>query len=111
MFEPGTDGVELQQTNKGWYITRNIPVAMILALGVQLSVIAWTASKYDSRITNQDDRIIAIAHQTQTNIETVNAITQRIARMEGQLEFLVQNAHDVKNALEQKNDRTTNNGR
>lgn len=93
----------------GWYIEKGVPVAIIATIIVQLLVLGWTASKYDSHfitqdaaIANQDRRLIDIAHQTQTNVETINSVSNRMSHIEGQLEFLVQNAHDVKHALEQK---------
>lgn len=74
---------------EGWYITRNIPVAVIAALAVQLAVAGWVASKYDSRISDQEVRLVALARQTQTNADGQSGLMQRLASIEGKLEYIV----------------------
>lgn len=89
-FEPSSDEFSVQHDRKGWYITRNIPVAIIAALAAQLAVAGWVASKYDSRISDQEARIVTIAQQTKQNADSESAVQQRLSNIEGKLEYIVQ---------------------
>lgn len=80
----------------GWKVSRNIPVVMLGAMIIQLMVIGWVASKYDSRITTADERITKLMTQNDAFAIVVAGINTNIAHMQGQLEFVVQSIKEHK---------------
>lgn len=79
---------------KKWKVTRNIPVALLAAIGVQLMVMAWIASKYDSRITDQGTQIATLAKQVETNAVISNSVSMKLATIEGKLELVLNIARE-----------------
>jgi hypothetical protein len=84
------DGPTITVPVNGWKVSRNIPVVMLGAMVIQLMVIGWVASKYDSRITIADERITKLSAQNEAFAIVVAGINTNIAHMQGQLEFVVQ---------------------
>lgn len=82
------------ETVKKWKVTRNIPVALLAAIGVQLMVMAWIASKYDSRITDQGVQLATLAKQVETNAVVANSVSMKLATIEGKLELVLNIARE-----------------
>lgn len=91
-----SDDFEVQHKPSGWYITRNIPVAIIGALAIQLLVAGWVASKYDSRIATQEEKIVTIKEQVAVNTVAQTTLQQRLASIEGKLEYIIQSVKEPK---------------
>lgn len=78
--------------SKSWHVERGIPVALIVALLTQLVVTVWMASKYDSKFIDHDTRLLKAEGLTETNKVVISAVAERLSRIEGQLQFLIETA-------------------
>lgn len=83
------DDISLRVNNRRWYISPNVLAVFLTALLMHLVVIGWVASKYDSRITEQEARVTVIARDIKTDAEGQRIVLQRLANIEGKLEFLI----------------------
>jgi hypothetical protein len=72
-----------------WRIEHSVPLAVITGLMVQLIVFVWMASKYDSRITDTEIKIGRLELHEAENRTPLQLISERLARIEGKLEYVV----------------------
>lgn len=72
-----------------WHIDRGIPIAFILAIIIQVTTIIWVASKYDSKINDNDKRITTLATVVAARGLPIQKLSERLARMEGKIDVII----------------------
>ena len=76
-------------SNNRWHVGKEVPLAVISTMVLQLAFVVWGASKLDSRITDHERRIDVMEKHEESARIPVAILGDRLARIEGQLFFLV----------------------
>ena len=76
-----------------WHIERNVPIAIVTGILLQLCVVVWIGSKYDSNITANTMRITRLELREQETAIPLRQISDRLSRIEGRLEQMTLQAN------------------
>ncbi len=96
MTKPATDGPEDGQ----WTLDRKVPVAIILVLVGQFFGGLWFMSKLDSRVEDQDKRLIRAEAQIGTIDRDAREATGRLIRLEEKMTAMLSILQRLERALE-----------
>jgi len=77
---------------RSWHLDRRIPLGVIAVLICNILGGVWMASKYDSTLNDQGRRLTVVEQQTNNNAALFSTVSERLARIEGQLLYLVHTA-------------------
>jgi hypothetical protein len=86
--------------NDHWTLDRKVPVAIILAIGVQFLGGLWFMSKLDSRVEDQDRRLVKAEAQIGTMDRDAREANGRLIRVEEKMSSMLAILQRVERALE-----------
>ena len=74
------------QKSERWHIGKELPIAMIAGLAIQVVAFIWTASKFAAQVEQHDRRIIALEAADTRMSEDARRISEYLARMDERLQ-------------------------
>lgn len=77
--------------DRQWHLDRRVPIALIIALGVQTSAVSWWAATLSARVDLLERQALAIGPQA-----------ERIIRLEGKVDGITTGLWEIKALIDRR---------
>jgi len=99
VYSPAEKGFKGSQQPEAWHLDKKVPVAIIIALGIQFVGAIWWAAKMDARDGEQERRIGAIEVWQDGTQQQLQTMSERLARIDERLQLQVDLLKDIRNRV------------
>ncbi len=87
--DDGDSGRDGERRDDGWHLDKRVPIALVAVLVVQLLGNLWWAAAMQFRTNDHETRITSLERTREERNVAMAAISDRLARIEEQLKFLI----------------------